>query len=378
MALIRGHELTLAFGARPVLEQADITIEAGQRMALLGRNGEGKSTLLKLLASQIEPDSGEFVRRSGLNTAYLPQSVPTDLEGSVYAIVASGLEHIGDLLTQFHELSGNFDQSDEQINKLARLQDQIDTNNAWELSQRVEQVISKMSLNGDVAIETLSGGMKRRVLLAKALVTKPDLLLLDEPTNHLDIGAIDWLEGVLAGLECSLVFVSHDRSFLNAVANHIIELDRGKLQYWPGNYQNYLVKKQEQLEVEATQNALFDKKLAQEETWIRQGIKARRTRNEGRVRALKALREEHRQRRNRSGPATMTVNQAERSGKMVFEAENVSFAYSGDSIIDNLSITVMRQDRLGIIGPNGCGKSTLVNLLTEKLQPTKGTQRQRW
>jgi len=222
MALIRGHELTLAFGARPVLEQADITIEAGQRMALLGRNGEGKSTLLKLLASQIEPDSGELVRRSGLNTAYLPQSVPTDLEGSVYAIVASGLEHIGDLLTQFHELSGNFDQSDEQINKLARLQDQIDTNNAWELSQRVEQVISKMSLNGDVAIETLSGGMKRRVLLAKALVTKPDLLLLDEPTNHLDIGAIDWLEGVLAGLECSLVFVSHDRSFLNAVANHII------------------------------------------------------------------------------------------------------------------------------------------------------------
>ena len=375
MALIRGHGLTLAFGARPVLEQADITIKAGQRIALLGRNGEGKSTLLKLLANQIQPDSGEIVRRTGLNTAYLPQSVPTDLEGSVYAVVASGLGHIGEMLAEYHELSLNFDESDAYANKLARLQDQIDTNNAWDLPQRVEQIISKMSLNGDTAIETLSGGMKRRVLLAKALVTKPDLLLLDEPTNHLDIGAIDWLEALLAGLECSLVFVSHDRSFLNAVANHIIELDRGKLQYWPGNFQNYLVKKQEHLEVEATQNALFDKKLAQEETWIRQGIKARRTRNEGRVRALKALREEHRQRRNRGGPASMTVNQAERSGKMVFEAENVSFGYDGDTIIKDLSITVLRQDRLGIIGPNGCGKSTLVNLFTEKLQPSSGTLR---
>ncbi len=375
MALIRGHNLTLAFGARPVLEQADITIEASQRIALLGRNGEGKSTLLKLLAGQIDADSGELVRRTGLNTAYLPQSVPTDLHGSVYSIVASGLDHIGDILTRYNELSSNFEQSDEHAKKLARLQDEIDTNNAWEFSQRVEEVISKMSLNGDAEVGTLSGGMKRRVLLAKALVTKPDLLLLDEPTNHLDIGAIDWLEGLLAGLECSLVFVSHDRSFLNAVANHIIELDRGKLQYWPGNYQNYLVKKQEQLEVEANQNALFDKKLAQEEAWIRQGIKARRTRNEGRVRALKALREEHRQRRNRTGPANLTVNQAERSGKMVFEADELSIAFDGAQVIDKLSITVLRQDRLGIIGPNGCGKSTLVNLLTEKLTPDSGTLR---
>ncbi len=370
MALIRAQSLSVAFGAVPVLDGINFAIQANTRTALVGRNGEGKSTLLKVIGGFIEPDSGELSRRSQLKTAYLQQTVPTEMTGDVYSVVARGLPEAGDLLAQFHQLSTDMDAFD--ADKLQKVQDQIEAKDAWALGQRVEETISRMSLDGSTDVSGLSGGMKRRVLLASAIVSDPDILLLDEPTNHLDIGSIDWLEKYLIGLNCSVVFVTHDRSFLNAVANNIIELDRGVLSEWPSNYEQYQIKKQEQLEVEATHNALFDKKLAQEEAWIRQGIKARRTRNEGRVRALEAMREQHRARRSRSGTAKMNANAAERSGKIVFEAAEVSFAFGDNKIVSDLSVSVMRNDRMGIIGPNGCGKSTLINLLLGKLEPQQG------
>lgn len=371
MALIRAQSLTVAFGAVPVLDRIDFAIQANSRTALVGRNGEGKSTLLKVIGGFIEPDSGELSRRSLLKTAYLQQAVPTEMTGDVYSAVAHGLPKSGDLLAEYRRLSTDVDAFD--ANKLQRVQDQIEANDAWGLGQRVDETISRMNLDGSTEVAGLSGGMKRRVLLASALVSDPDILLLDEPTNHLDIGSIDWLEKYLQGLNCSVVFVTHDRAFLNAVANNIIELDRGNLTQWPGNYETYQIKKQEQLEVEAQHNALFDKKLAQEETWIRQGIKARRTRNEGRVRALEAMREQHRDRRKRSGTVKMSANAADRSGKIVFETDAVSFGFADKNIVDNLSVSIMRNDRLGIVGPNGCGKSTLINLLLGKLEPQQGS-----
>ena len=372
MSLIRGTDITVAFGSVPVLQSVSFSIKAATRIALVGRNGEGKSTFLKLLAGELEADSGDLSQRNGLKTAYLPQAVPADIDGSVYSIVASGVSGVGELLAEFHLASQLMATDPRVANKMARLQDQLDARDGWSLGQRVEQTLTRMSLAADTPISSLSGGMKRRVLLAKAIVAQPDLLLLDEPTNHLDIGAIAWLEEYLRSLKCSVVFVTHDRSFLDDIAQHILELDRGVLTEWPSNYETYRIRKQQQLDVELEQNALLDKKLAQEETWIRQGIKARRTRNEGRVRALEALREQHRQRRNRSGSVKMSVNQADRSGKMVFEADAVNFAYAEQTIIRNFSIRVQRQDRLGIIGPNGCGKSTVVNLLLGKLKPSSG------
>ncbi len=373
MALLRGQKLSVAFGAVPVLDDISFVIGNREKTALVGRNGEGKSTLLKLLAGTIDADAGELNRDSNLKTAYLPQSVPTDLEGSVYSVVATGLPGVGDLLAQYNQLSQDPEAFDSA--KLQRVQDQLEAKDGWTAGQRVEETISRMSLDAQSDIASLSGGMKRRVLLAQAIVSAPNLLLLDEPTNHLDIGAIDWLENYINTLHCSVVFVTHDRAFLNRVANAIIELDRGVLSQWPGNYETYQKRKQEALEVEAQHNALFDKKLAQEETWIRQGIKARRTRNEGRVRALKALREQHRARRKRSGNVNLATNEGERSGKLVFETDAMSFAYDTTTIVNDLSITVLRDDRIGIIGPNGCGKSTLINLLLGKLTPSSGSIR---
>jgi len=371
VALIRAQSLTVAFGAVPVLDRIDFAIQPNSRTALVGRNGEGKSTLLKVIGSFIEPDSGELSRRSLLKTAYLQQAVPTTMTGDVYSVVANGLPESGDLLAEFRRLSTDVEAFD--ANKLQRVQDQIEAKDAWALGQRVDETISRMNLDANTEVAGLSGGMKRRVLLASALVSDPDILLLDEPTNHLDIGSIDWLEKYLQGLNCSVVFVTHDRAFLNAVANNIIELDRGNLTQWPGNYETYQIKKQEQLDVEAQHNALFDKKLAQEETWIRQGIKARRTRNEGRVRALEAMRDQHRDRRKRSGTVKMSANSADRSGKIVFETDSVSFGFGDKNIVDDLSVSIMRNDRLGIVGPNGCGKSTLINLLLGKLEPQQGS-----
>ena len=358
-----------------------MTIETGARTALVGRNGEGKSTLLKILAQLIQPDTGEIICKSGLKVAYLPQSVPTDFSGTTYDVVASGLATIGAVLAEFHREtlrlgageSKSEDGSQSLVDRLASLQDKIDAQDGWSMIQRVEQTLSRMQLNPDTLVEGLSGGLKRRVVLARALVSQPDVLLLDEPTNHLDIGAVDWLENHLATLNCALVFVTHDRSFLDALANNICEIDRGQLTQWPGSYQAYRENKQTALEVEAEQNALFDKKLAQEEAWIRQGIKARRTRNEGRVRALKKLREQHAARRNVVGTAKMSVNQAESSGKIVFEANDLSFSHGDKTIIRSLTTSVMRDDRIGIIGPNGCGKSTLVKLLVGELDATSGS-----
>jgi len=376
MSLIRIQQASMAFGASQILDKVSLAIEDNTRIALVGRNGEGKSTLLKLLAGLHECDSGSIVTKSGIRTAYLQQAVPHDLEGSIYATVAGGLEGTGDLLARYHQtstdLANGHPQTDKLSNQLANLQDQIDAVDGWSLAQQVEQTLSRMSLDPDIQIGELSGGMKRRVLLARALVNQPHVLLLDEPTNHLDIGAVAWLERYLKTLSCSLVFVTHDRAFLDAIAQHIVEIDRGQLTEWPGSYTVYRKRKQEQLEIEAEQHALFDKKLAQEETWIRQGIKARRTRNEGRVRALEKLREQYKERRTLGGSVKMSANQAERSGKLVIEATGVDFAYDEKNIVTNLDLTMLRHDRLGIIGPNGCGKSTLINLLLGKLTPING------
>ncbi|MFK8076917.1 MAG: ATP-binding cassette domain-containing protein [Granulosicoccus sp.] len=380
MSLIRVQQVSIAFGPTTILDNVSLTVEPGARMALVGRNGEGKSTLLKIIAGQLIPDTGEVITRNGVNAAYLPQAVPTDFQGSIYEVVASGLDSIGTVLAEFHRESERLGAGHEKsesgkplIDHLANLQDKIDANDGWSLIQVVEQTLSKMQLDANTDVQSLSGGMKRRVVLARALVTNPGVLLLDEPTNHLDIGAVAWLEKHLATLKCALIFVTHDRKFLDSVANHICEIDRGNLTEWPSGFAAYRINKAQALEVEAQQNALFDKKLAQEEAWIRQGIKARRTRNEGRVRALKKLREQHAARRKVVGKASMSVNQAENSGKIVFETKDVSVSFGDKKIIAPLSTVIMRDDRIGIIGPNGCGKSTLVKLLVNELEPTSGS-----
>jgi len=373
MTLLRVQDASISYSADPILDDVSFSIEASSRTALVGRNGEGKSTLLKCLAGLITPDTGEVVRRVGLKTAYLPQSVPRDLNGTIYETVAGGLPKVGKLLSDYHAESMKLSTGNESDGRLATLQDQIEALDGWQFDQLIESTLSKMDLSPATLVQDLSGGMKRRVVLARALVDNPDLLLLDEPTNHLDIGAIDWLTGMVRSLSSSLVFVTHDRSFLDASANNILELDRGQLTEWPGDYATFKTRKIKQLEVENTHRAHFDKKLAQEEQWIREGIKARRTRNEGRVRALIKLREQHRQRRNQTGTVNLSVNQAEKSGKLVCEAKNISFEYDNHKVIKDLSLTLLRDDRIGIIGPNGCGKSTLVKLLLGKLSPNSGS-----
>lgn len=383
MPLIRAQDITISFGPTTLLDKASLTIEDGARMALVGRNGEGKSTLLKILADLIQPDSGDIIRQSGLKMAYLPQAVPSEFEGTAYEVVAGGLSEVGELLGEYHHESQRLALGETHANsgqpltqRLAEIQDRLDATDGWTLAQKVDQTLTKIGIDPDVDFAGLSGGLKRRVVLARALVSEPHVLLLDEPTNHLDIGAVSWLEKYLASLKCALVFVTHDRHFLDAIATHICEIDRGLLTHWPSGFARYRVDKQKWLDTEAQQNALFDKKLAQEEAWIRQGIKARRTRNEGRVRALKKLREEHAARRKVVGKARMNANQAESSGKIIFECNAMTFCYDKTPIVDRLTTTIMRDDRIGIIGPNGCGKSTLVKLLVGELTPTSGEVQQ--
>ena len=337
MSLIRVQQASIAYGPTTILDNVSLNINPGARTALVGRNGEGKSTLLKILAGDLIPDSGEVIARAGLKSAYLEQSVPSKFSGSTFEVVASGLAAVGKLLADFHIQSNRLATSESQVHQgsassmvehLAQLQDQIDTHDGWGLIQKVEQTLSRMQLDPNIDVTNLSGGMKRRVVLARALVAEPDLLLLDEPTNHLDIGAVKWLENHILSLKCAVIFVTHDRKFLDSVANHICEIDRGQLTEWPGGFTAYRTNKQTMLEVEARKNALFDKKLAQEEIWIRQGIKARRTRNEGRVRALKKLREQHAARRAVTGTVKMTANQADNSGKIIFETENLHFTHA--------------------------------------------------
>ena len=374
MSLIRLRNIHVGFGGPAILESISVAIEAGERLCLLGRNGTGKSTLLKVISGEVKADSGDLELKQSLKIAVLDQEPRGDLQGSIFDVVAMGLGENAKLLQDYHHALHNFTENhnDQTTAELERAQNQVDIHNAWQLNQQVEEVLSRMQLDGDADYSLLSGGMKRRVLLAKALVIKPDILLLDEPTNHLDLTAIQWLEEQLLNYKGALMFITHDRSFMRKLSTRIIELDRGCLTSYPGNYDTYLRRKAEALHAEEVENAHFDKKLAQEEVWIRQGIKARRTRNEGRVRALEKMRDERNQRRNQLGKVAMKAAQAERSGKLVSEAKNVSFEYEGKPLIKGLTTTILRGDKIGIIGPNGVGKTTLLRLLLGDLKPTHG------
>ncbi|WP_111657343.1 ATP-binding cassette domain-containing protein [Isoalcanivorax indicus] len=375
MPLLTLRDIQLSFGTHALLDHVDLSIDKGERLCLVGRNGAGKSTLMKLIAGEIQADDGSIEQAQGLRVARLVQEVPGDTDGSVFEVVAQGLGEEGRLLAEYQQLTRRLEQGEDVMDAFSRVQGAIDDRGAWDASQRVDTVLSRLTLDGHLDFAGLSGGMKRRVLLAQSLVQAPDILLLDEPTNHLDIDAIRWLEEFLRQYEATLVFITHDRAFIRALATRIIELDRGRLSSWPGNYDSYLRGKQAALDAEEKANAEFDKKLSREEAWIRQGIKARRTRNEGRVRALKALRQEFAARRTRQGSVTMSTQEVQRSGKLVLEAEGVSQRYGDQSILKDFSLTVMRGDRIGIIGPNGCGKSTLLRILLGKLTPDAGSVR---
>ena len=377
MPLLRFDKVSLAYGHRPLLEQAKLEIRRGERVCLVGRNGEGKSSLIRLLSGEALPDDGKIWIRPGTRIAHLAQEVSPDSDESVFDIVAGGLAGLGQLISQYHHTATELAHAHTPAltQRLAQLQHELEAGDGWRLEQRVEMVLSRLGLDGDVSMHALSGGWRRRVMLARALVCEPDLLLLDEPTNHLDIEAITWLEEFLVDYPGALLFVSHDRAFLKRLATRIIELDRGALTSWPGSYDDYVRRKQAQLAVEAQHNALFDKKLSQEEAWIRQGVEARRTRNEGRVRALEALREERRRRLNRAGKVELKLEEGKQSGQLVFEAEHVEFSFGDTVVIKDFSVRVMRGDRIGIVGPNGAGKSTLIKLLLGELPPMRGQLR---
>ncbi|EIF8961609.1 ABC transporter ATP-binding protein [Vibrio parahaemolyticus] len=374
MALLTIHNAQLAFGDHPLLDRAEFALQENERVCLVGRNGAGKSTLMKVLAGDILLDDGKIQITQDVVVSRLEQDPPRNQEGTVYEYVSGGLAEIGEQLKIYHDLLDLVaqDPSEKNINRLAKIQEQLDHSNAWRFDDRVKNVLSALKLSPDTLLRDLSGGWQRKAALARALVCDPDVLLLDEPTNHLDVTTIEWLENFLKDFKGSIIFISHDRAFIKSMATRIVDLDRGQLSSFPGDYDNYLLEKEEMLRVEEMQNAEFDKKLAQEEVWIRQGIKARRTRNEGRVRALKKLREERRDRREVQGKVNLNIDDASRSGKIVFEAENVSFAYDGKQIVDNFSFNIMRGDRIALIGPNGCGKSTVLKLLLGQIEAQSG------
>jgi ATP-binding cassette subfamily F protein uup len=376
MPILTFRDVVLSLGHPPLLDGVSFAIEDGERLCLVGRNGAGKSTLLRMIAGEIVPDDGEIVRAPNLRVAQLAQEVPASQTGSIFHVVAQGLGETGALIERYHALAHAVAEGDHtKLDELSRCQHDLELAGGWVRNQRVEAVLSRLQLDPDLEVATLSGGLKRRVMLARALVSEPDLLLLDEPTNHLDIEAITWLEEFLLGWHGTLLFITHDRALARRLATRILELDRGKVTDFPGDYDRYLARKAELLAVEETHNALFDKRLAAEEVWIRQGIKARRTRNEGRVLALKRMREERAGRRNRAGKVQMAVQEAERSGRMVAEAVNAGFEYDGRPIVRALTTTILRGDKVGIIGPNGSGKTTLLRLLLGELTPTRGTIR---
>ena len=370
MPLLRLDKVSLNFGSHILLDEVDFQITKGQRIGLLGRNGAGKTTLMKIIAGSMQPESGERWLRPGTSLAWLEQSLPEADQETVYDMVAGGLSEIGDLLKRFHHLSALGGDTD--MTELEQVQALLEAKQGWNLGQKVDTVIDQLKLPADEPMAQLSGGWRKRVALARALVREPELLLLDEPTNHLDIPAIEWLEQALKNYTGALLLVTHDRSFLENVANEIVEIDRGHLYQFEGSYQRFLRFREEQLAAEETANKLFDKKLAEEEVWIRQGIKARRTRNEGRVRALKAMREQHRQRRTQQGTASFEASQGDRSGKLVVDLDQVSHSFDDKQVIKDFSTTVIRGDRIGLGGVNGAGKSTLLKILLGQLEPTAG------
>ncbi len=377
MALVSLKDVTIGFGGPLILDKVQLQIRKGERVCLLGRNGTGKTTLMKLINGDLEPDKGNIVRQQGVTTALLAQEVPRGITGTVFGVVLGGLGKRGELPAEYHHLSVRLaEEGGEALMKeLDRLQKRLDAEDGWEIHRQAETVITRMKLDPEAAFNVLSAGLKRRVLLARALVCKPDILLLDEPTNHLDIDAITWLEEFLMRYEGTLLFVTHDRMLVKKLSTRIIELDRGRLFNWECSYETYLERKEAALEAEKEQRAVFDKKLAKEEEWIRQGIKARRARNEGRVAALLKMREERRIRREQMSNVRMHLQQARRSGNLVIETENVSFGYDETPIIHDFSTIIMRGDRVGIIGPNGSGKTTLLRLFLGELAPQQGNVR---
>ncbi|MDG6283835.1 ABC transporter ATP-binding protein [Glaesserella parasuis] len=377
MALINLSNAYLGFGDHPLLDHTELHIEQGERVCLVGRNGAGKSTLMKVLAGEVQLDDGKLIFEKDIVVTRLEQDPPRHIEDTVFDYVAEGIAHLADLLKQYHHISQHMltDYSDTLMSQLSQVQAQLEHANGWQFENRIQDTLKLLELDPEKRLCELSGGWVRRAALARALVADPDVLLLDEPTNHLDVDTIAWLENLLLEFKGSIIFISHDRAFIRKMATRIVDLDRGKLVSYPSNYDVYLETKAEDLRVEALQNELFDKKLAQEEVWIRQGIKARRTRNEGRVRALKALREERKARREVQGTVKIQLDQTARSGKIVFEVENAGYEVAGKTLLKNFSTTILRGDKIAFIGANGIGKTTLIKLLLGEIQPTAGTVR---
>ncbi|MDV7021674.1 ABC transporter ATP-binding protein [Atlantibacter subterranea] len=374
MSLISMHGAWLSYSDAPLLDNAELHIEDNERVCLVGRNGAGKSTLMKILNREVGLDDGRLIFEQDLVVSRLQQDPPRNVTGSVYDFVAEGIEEQAEYLKRYHDVSHLVmeDPSDKNLAELARVQEMLDHHGLWQLENRINEVLMQLGLNADMELAALSGGWLRKAALGRALVSGPRVLLLDEPTNHLDIETIDWLEGFLKSFQGCIIFISHDRSFIRNMATRIVDLDRGKLVSYPGDYDTYLLEKEEALRVEELQNAEFDKKLAQEEVWIRQGIKARRTRNEGRVRALKSLRRERSERREVMGSAKMQVEEASRSGKIVFELEDVNYGIEGKTLVRNFSAQVQRGDKIALVGPNGCGKTTLLKLMLGQLNADSG------
>jgi ATP-binding cassette subfamily F protein uup len=373
MPLIRLDNISLAYGDQPLLAHVDFQVDAGERVCLVGRNGTGKTTLFRVITGAAAPDDGEIWRMETLRVAHLEQEVPPDTEQTIFEVVAGGLGELGPLLAEFHNLTQHHGLAQrESLRVLAQLQARIETLDGWNINQKVETVLTRLHLPEDRRLTDCSGGTRRQVMLARALVSEPDLLLLDEPTNHLDINAIAWLEKYLLNCSNAVMFITHDRTFVRRLATRVAELDRGRLTSFPGNFDGYLQRKDELFEIEERASAKFDKKLAEEEAWIRRGIKARRTRNEGRVRALQAMRSDKAERLEAQGRASFSIDAGALSGRLVVDVRRVSFCYGDNSIISDLSTRILRGDRVGILGPNGSGKSTLLKLILGELEPTSG------